>query len=215
MKDTLFNPNRIDLPPKLVLIPQFWDKPYYEKLKKEAYGCIELIHSDLLIFDGYSVIVNFLGYPHVFTVMEFINDIREKEIFFLGTAGSLNPEINEPEPFVVDEIHATDFLQNFGSSLNYKLKPLPDSGLSKARGVTVDIIQRETVDWLRLQVKKELDFVEMEIYPMRVYLEKPFTAIVVTTDLISEEGIRVFPDKKKLASEFTRSYELILKTITG
>jgi hypothetical protein len=215
MKNTLFNPKRMELPDHLILIPQFWDKDYYENLKKKAYGCIELIHSDLLIFGDYTVIVGFLGYPHILTLLEFIEGVREKEIYFLGTAGSMNPAIDRPMPLVVDEIYATDMLEQFGESLSFKLKPFENSGMKKARGVTVDVIQRETQDWLRLQLKRGLDFVEMELYPLRVYLEKPFRAIVVASDLIKDTGIQVFPDKKLLAKEFVAAYELIVKAVTG
>jgi hypothetical protein len=213
MEDILFNPQRLELPKHLVLIPQFWDKPYYERLKKEALGCLHLITSDLLIFPGYTAIVGFLGYPNILTLLEFIKDVREKEIFFLGTAGSLNESINSPMPLNVTEICSTEILDYFSEEKSYPLKSLDSANFKKARGVTVDIIQRETPSWLREQVKRGIDFVEMELFPLRVFLKKPFYAVVVTTDLLKETGIEVFPDKQLLQKEFVKSYEWIVKTI--
>ncbi len=216
MEQILFNPQRIELPKHLVLIPQFWDKDYYEKLKKEALGCLNLIHSDLLIFPDYTVIVGFLGYPHILTLLEFIENVREKEIYFLGTAGSLNEAIDRPIPLAVTEIYSTAILDHFSEEKSFPLKSMNmnPGNPREARGVTVDIIQRETPAWLREQVKRKIDFVEMELFPLRVYLDKPFYAIVVTTDLLKESGIEVFPDKKLLAREFVGSYESIVKMIT-
>jgi hypothetical protein len=214
MEQLLFNPQRIELPAHLILIPQFWDKDYYGKLKKEALGCLDLINSELLIFPEYTVIAGFLGYPHILTLLEFIENVREKEIFFLGTAGSLNERINRPMTLLAAEIYSTEILDHFSDEKSYPLKSINSGGLRKARGVTVDIIQRETPTWLREQVKREIDFVEMELFPLRAYLDKPFTAIVVTTDLLRESGIEVFPDKKLLHQEFVKSYEMIVEIIT-
>ena len=213
MKQTLFNPEKIDLPGHLVLIPQFWDKAYYETLKKSAFGCLNLLSSDLLLFGNYTVIVGFLGYPHILTLLEFIKEVREKEVIFLGTAGSLNETINQPIPLQVEEIFSTEILEHFSPEKSLPLKPVNPGNLRKAKGVTVDIIQRETPSWLREQVNRGIDFVEMELFPLRVYLEKPFQAIVVTSDLLKESGIKVFPDKKRLQEEFVQSYELIVKAI--
>jgi hypothetical protein len=213
MEQLLFNPHKIDLPKNLVLIPQFWDKPYFEGLKKSALGCINLIHSDLLLFQDYTLIVGFLGYPHILTLLEFIRDVREKEVFFLGTAGSLKESLNYPMPLTVEDIYSTEILDHFSAETRLPLKIFPGGDLKRARGVTVDIIQRETQSWLREQVKRQLDFVEMELFPLRVYLEKPFYAIVVTSDLLKESGIQVFPDKQLLQREFVRAYELIVKAI--
>lgn len=213
MEQILFNPQRIDLPKHLVLVPQFWDNPYYETLKKNALGYLNLLHSDLLLFENYTVIVGFLGYPHILTLLEFIKDVREKEVYFLGTAGSLNETINQPVPLQVEEIFSTEILEHFSPEKSFPLKPMNPGNLRKAKGVTVDIIQRETPSWLRTQVNRGIDFVEMELFPLRVYLQKPFQAIVVASDLLKESGIEVFSDKKRLQREFVQSYELIVSAI--
>jgi hypothetical protein len=215
MKNTLFNPKKLELPRHLVLVPQFWDKAYYEKLKKDAMGCLDFMSSDLLLFQDYTVVVGFLGYPHILTLLEFIDDVRGKEIYFLGTAGSLNERIDRPIPLNTVEICSTAILDHFAGETSYSLKTFERGNLQTARGVTVDIIQRETPEWLKEQVKRGIDFVEMELFPLRVYLEKPFYAIVVTSDLLKETGIEVFKDRETLQKEFVNSYQLIVSTIAN
>ena len=214
MDKILFNPDKMELPSNLLLIPQFWDTGYYEELKKKARGNFKLLTCEILLFDEYTVVVGFLGYPNILTLLEFIRGVKEKEVFFLGTAGSLNPDIREPIALDVEAIYSTEILDYFSSQKQFPLKPFNGGNLRKARGVTVDIIQRETDTWLKEQVRRGMDFVEMEIFPLRAYLEKPFTAIVVTSDLLTESGIRVFPDKKRLKEEFVHSYELIVNSLT-
>ncbi len=213
MDKILFNPDKMELPPNLLLIPQFWDTSYFDQLKKKARGSFKLITSEILLFDNCSVIVGFLGYPNILTLLEFIQGVKEKEIFFLGTAGSLNPDIGGPVALNVEAIYSTAILDYFSSWKLFPLKPFEPGNLRRAKGVTVDIIQRETDTWLKDQVHRGMDFVEMEIFPLRAYLEKPFTAIVVTTDLLTETGIRVFPDKKRLKKEFVNAYQLIVDTL--
>jgi len=222
MENTLFNPHRMDVPSHLILIPNFWDRPRYQELKKSAVKCIPMMSSDILIFDDYAVLVSFLGYPHLLTLLEFIKDVRHKEIYFLGTAGSLKPVFNVPTQLAVSEIHATEILEHFASKLtsdpqvlplSYQLKILPGPFI-EAKGVTVDLIQRETVPWLRKQIEKGMEFVEMELYPLRVYLGKPFYALVVTSDLLTETGIQVHNDWKKLLTKFLHAYDAIVAHIT-
>jgi hypothetical protein len=213
--ELLFKPKKIDLPSKLILIPKFWDRNYFEKLKKDALASFEIVQSEFLFFDEYTLVEGFLGYPHILTTLEFINGVKEKEIFFLGTAGSMNEEIAGPMPLEVTRIYPSAIFNDFCDEDFFELKSLSSCDFRKAAGVSVDIIQRETVPWLKEQKSKGIDFVEMEIFPLRVYLEKPFHAVVVTSDLLKEGGIEIFPDKKLLQREFVRAYEFIVKAIHG
>jgi hypothetical protein len=213
MDKVLFNPNRIELPLNLLLIPQFWDNDYYERLKKESIGNFKLLTADVLLFENYTVIVGFLGYPNILTLLEFISDVKNKDIYFLGTAGSLNETILGPLPLQVETIHSTALLDHYSPLKFFSMKPFQLGNFRKAAGVTVDIIQRETDTWLREQVQREMDFVEMEIFPLRAYIGKPFTAIVITSDLLKENGIEVFQDKKRLREEFVGAYELIVNSL--
>jgi hypothetical protein len=213
MESLLFNPDKIGLPPNLVLIPQFWDTDYFIQLKKKAAGTFELLKSDVLLFDNYTVIVGFLGYPNILTILEFIEGVKEKDVYFLGTAGSMNEDINEPMPLNVETIYSTAILNYFSPQKSFSLKIFTSDNLRKAKGVTVDIIQRETPSWLKEQKQLGMDFVEMEIFPLAAYLEKPFHAIVVASDILRETGVKVFQDKKRLKEEFVKSYEFIVKKV--
>ncbi len=215
MDKQLFNPDRIDLPRHIILIPQFWEKNYYQELKREALGCLPWLLSDILIFKDYAVIAGFLGYPHILTTLEFIKEIHEKEVYFLGTAGSLNETINRPVSLGVEEIYSSGILDHFSTEKSFSMETMDKWNLQKVKGVTVDIIQRETAGWLNEQLNRRMDFVEMELFPLRAYLGKPFYAIVVASDLLRESGIVVFPDKRLLQKEFVHSYEMIVKTISG
>jgi hypothetical protein len=213
MKKTLFNPKQIALPQNLVLIPRFWDDQYYQQIKEKAITSFNLLFSELVLFDNFTLVVNFLGYPHILTLLEFIEDVRDKEVYFLGTAGSLNPDYQKPTPLIANEICSSGPLDHYGAEKSYQLKDLPKMKLNRAKGVTVDIIQRETVPWFKEQIERGIDFVEMEIFPLRAYLEKPFTALVVTSDLLKETGIELHKDKILLKKEFVRCYEWIIQTI--
>ncbi len=209
MEKQLFAPKTMNLPGSLLLVPQFWDKDYYNRLKQRASGVINLVLSELLLFENYTAVVGFLGYPHILTILQFIEGVKDKEIYFLGTAGTMNEAYNQPRPLLVEEIFSTELLDHFAPETSYGMKTFDTPVLPRVKGVTVDIIQRETAPWLREQVKRGMDFVEMEIFPLRAYLEKPFTALVVTSDLLKETGIEVFPNKKELARQFVATYELI------
>lgn len=212
MDKLLFTPKQMEIPKNLVLIPYFWDTNYYSQLKEKAQGTFELFGCEILLFENYTLLVGFLGYPHLLTHLEFIKDVKEKEIFFLGTAGSMNEEIDHHIPLSVETIYSTAILDHFCEAKSFPLKTF-SSGMRKAKGVTVDIIQRETHSWLLEQTQRGMDFVEMEIFPLRAYLGKPFHAVVITTDLLKTTGIVVFPDKKRLSEEFLKSYKLIIETI--
>lgn len=209
----LFTPKQFDLPAHLILVPQFWAKDYFIELQNHANTSIDLIQSQWLLFENYTLITGFLGYPHILTILEFIKDIRQKEIYFLGTAGSLDERFNQPLPLWCQEIHSTQILDHFAPHTSYSMKTPENTPIPKVKGVTTDIIQRETDQWLREQIHKGISFVEMEIFPLRVYLEKPFHALVVTSDLLRESGIDVFKDKKALQRQFVNSYRLITQLI--
>jgi hypothetical protein len=211
----LFKPKKFDLPDKLILIPRFWDRDYFEKLKKDALASFEIVQNEFLFFDGYTIIEGFLGYPHIYATLEFINHVRDKEIFFLGTAGSMNEKIAHPMPLQVTKIYPTAIFNDFATEKYFELKSFADCDFKKAVGVSVDMIQRETDDWLKEQKSKGIDFVEMEIFPLRVYLQKSFSAIVIASDILREKGIDVFSDKKLLQREFVRAYEFIVRSFDG
>ena len=77
----------------------------------------------------------------------------------------------------------------------------------------MDVIQRETPSWLAAQRRKKIDIVEMELFPLRWFLQKPFRALVVLSDRVEPSGIRPFADKKKFQREFTHAFEYIVRQI--
>jgi len=210
---SLFNPRKVSLPGELLLIPQFWDKAYYSKLKEEADYTFNLLLSEVLVFEHFSLLAGFLGYPQLLTLLEFIRRVREKEVYFLGTAGSLDPHIDRPMILNAVDISSTAILTHFDPQPGYDLKPFPNGAFRPVRGVTVDIIQRETPGWLKEQVAAGIDFVEMELFPLRAFLGKPFTALLVASDLLAEDGITLFPDRDDLNREFIAAYEAIVRCI--
>ncbi len=77
------------------------------------------------------------------------------------------------------------------------------------RGVSVDVIQRETPAWLAAQRAQRADIVEMELFPLRWFLGRPFRALVVLSDRVEATGIRPFADKDKFNREFQRAFQAI------
>lgn len=213
MAKSLFNPDRLELPDKLILNPWFWNPPYFETLKRRCLYSFPLVQTQVLVFDEYALISGFLGYSHLLTLLEFIEGVRDKEIFFLGTAGSLTESIDSTCSVNVTEIYASSIFRLFSKQQRLDLVTLNTAPLRPGKGVSVDLIQRETPAWLRAQVKKGIDIVEMEIFPLRVYLRKPFTAVVVMTDRVTAGGVKVFPHKEKFQAEFVRAYECIARRI--
>jgi hypothetical protein len=55
--------------------------------------------------------------------------------------------------------------------------------------------------------------VEMELFPLRVFLGKPFVALVVTTEIVSVLGIRPFADREAVRTEFRRALGFVMEWI--
>jgi hypothetical protein len=213
MEKCLFNPKTIQCPEDLVLIPFFIDRAYYRKLRKSALKTFNLLTSEMLVFESYAVLSGFLGYPNLLTLLQFIENINQKNIFFLGTAGALDINIYQPTSLNVTVIYSSEILDYLSDDNAYTLKSFESRVFPQVKGVTVDIIQRETLSWLKDQVKKGMQIVEMELFPLRAYLQKPFFAVVVTTDKLKETGGEVFQARSKVKEEFIRSFRFIVDYI--
>lgn len=213
MKQSLFNPNKIECPGPLILNAKFWDSDYFNQLKKSAAYHFPLMGCEIVAFNDFTLVSGFLGYPQIITLLEFIKDFRQKDIYFLGTAGSLTDDISKSCVLSLKEMHASAIFDYFCDKNVLDLEVIDHGEARVGTGVSVDLIQRETVEWLKAQEAKKIDVVEMEIFPLRVFLEKPFPAIVVTTDRVSETGVKQFPDHKHFLKEFVRAYELIVRII--
>ncbi len=213
MKPSLFRPRQFATPPSLVLVPYFSEAALYSKLQGRAGTQRRFLHSSLLFFKEYVVISGFLGYPHLFTLLGLVAGLEQKEVYFLGSAGALQPRFRRPQAVQVAEVLPTSILKHFSRSA-LPLKTFSGRSFPSVRGVSVDIIQRETATWLAQQRRARADIVEMELFPLRWFLGRPFHALVVLSDRVEETGIRPFHDKKRLNSEFSRAFHAITRYIT-
>ncbi len=209
MTKTLFSPKKIDIPDSVVLIPHFYDSDCFQKIKKRALRSFFLLGSEVLVLERYALITGFLGYPYLLTLLEFIEGIKEKEIFFLGTAGSLEKNRDRPCSLHITSVAASGIFRFFSTRKTLELKDLSSGEFEKVRAVSVDIVQRETRKWLRTQINRGIQVVEMELFPLRIYLKKSFVALVVISDRVTEEGIKPFSDTKGFKCEFVRTFGYI------
>ncbi len=193
---------------KILLIPYFWDQDLYKQLKKESLKTHKIYFSEHLIFDNYSIITGFLGYPQILSLLNII-DINEKEFFFLGTAGSLNKSIIEPVSINITDIYSSSIYKLFSKAKILPLNIINNNQIKKGTCVSVDIPMRETKNWLKTQRKQNIDAVEMEIFPIRVFIKKPLTAIIIITDKVSGNKNIKLMNKKLIKNEFFNSFNMI------
>lgn len=215
MTDMLFTPNKIRLPHRLVLVPRFFHSGLFRRLEKRAGRSLDLLGSRVLVLEHFGLVTGFLGYSHLLTLLEFIEGIREKEIYFLGTAGSLETKRYRPCSLNVTSVAASGLFTYLNSHQTLTLRDFEPGDFEKVRGVSVDLVQRETREWLRRQVREGNQVVEMELFPLGVYLDKPFVALVVLSDRVDPEGIKPFRDRRGLKREFGRAFQAIETRISG
>jgi hypothetical protein len=213
MKPSLFQPRQFVVPPSLVLVPYFSQGPLFATLQKRSLRQQEFLHSSLLWFENMAVISGFIGYPHLLTLLQMIAGLADKEIYFLGSAGAIDHRFKEPKALQVSRIYSSSVLKRFSKKSSLPLKVFPAAPFPVVAGVSVDIIQRETPAWLAAQRLKKVDFVEMELFPLRWFLQKTFHALVVLSDRVEPCGIRPFSEKQKFHSEFARAFDFIVKQI--
>ncbi|HUU05632.1 MAG TPA: hypothetical protein VMZ49_07110 [Patescibacteria group bacterium] len=213
MKPSLFRPRQFVIPQSLVLVPYFPKSSLFATLQKKARRRQDFLHSSLLWFDQMAVVSGFLGYPHLLTLLGLVADLADKEVFFLGSAGALKPRFREPAALQVGEIFCSSVFKRFGRGVSLPLQPFAGDSFPVVRGVSVDVIQRETPAWLAEQRSLKTDIVEMELYPLRWFLGRPFHALVVLSDRVEEKGISPFREKEKFNSEFNRAFQAITRHI--
>jgi hypothetical protein len=213
MNSSLFQPRQFETPRSLVLVPYFSQNSLFAALQKKALRRQDFMHSSLLWFENMAVISGFIGYPHLLTLLQMIADLADKEIYFLGSAGALNSRWQEPTVLQVNAIRSSSIFNRFSKTNSLPLKGFAGDVFPGATGVSVDIIQRETSSWLAEQRRKKTDFVEMELFPLRWFLRRPFHALVVLSDRVEASGIRPFAEKQKFQSEFARSFNYVINQI--
>ncbi|HSQ35633.1 MAG TPA: hypothetical protein VLQ89_06555, partial [Candidatus Binatia bacterium] len=182
-------------------------------LQKRSLRRQDFLHSSLLWFERMAVVSGFIGYPHLLTLLAMIDGLENKEIYFLGSAGAIDPRWQEPAVLQVSAIRSSSVFKRFSRKNSLALDAFPGRTFPAATGVSVDVIQRETPSWLAAQRREKTDFVEMELYPLRWFLDRPFRALVVLSDRVEPSGIRPFKDKKKFQREFARAFTAIDRQI--
>lgn len=212
MNMSFFNPERIKCAETLILIPYFPEKKYFRKNIESADRKKGILGSSLYHFHGYDILHGFLGYSYLLTLLEFIQDVRQKTVFFLGTAGSINSQIPGPSISVVSEIFPGGIFKHFADEKMFYLNHFEDDAIPSVKGMSVDIIQREDPEWLRETEKRGIRIVEMEIYPLMWYLGKKFNTLVVTSDNVTVNGINSF-NRKETGEKFVEAYEMILEKL--
>lgn len=212
MSSHFFNPKKLETSGNLILLPFFPDLKYFNKIEESAVSRKDILSSVLYEFSGYDLLYGFLGYPNLLTVLEFISNIREKNIYFLGTAGSLNPALDEPQVLNVEKIYPDSVFRGFSEDKFLTLNRDNNPGIKNVNGISVDLIQRECPEWYGVVKNMDLDIVEMELFPLRWYLKKSLTALVVLSDIVSETGIRTF-NRKRISKESVNGFERILEKI--
>ena len=212
MNSHFFKPKKIDTSRNLILLPFFPQREYLKKIEAGSIKKKSILSSVMYSYSDYDVLYGFLGYSNLLTLLEFISRIREKNIYFLGTAGSLNPDLNKPEVLNVEKVFPGSIFKYFTDKefLNLKKSDIP--GLGNANGISVDLIQRENPLWYEGVKQMDIDIVEMEIFPLCWYMEKEITAHIVVSDIVSESGI-INLNRKQIAEESVRGFEYILESI--
>lgn len=213
MKPSLFHPRQFAVPPSLVLVPYFSQASLFDGLRKQARRRQDFLHSSWLWFGNMALISGFIGYPHLLTLLGLVSGLEDKEVYFLGSAGALQPRFRGPVAVQVGEIRPSSVFKRFSRSAALPLKTFADPSFPVVSGVSVDIIQRENPAWLAGQRALRTDIVEMELFPLRCFLGRPFRALVVLSDRVRPEGITPFAAKDTFASEFHRAYHAITRCI--
>jgi len=182
-------------------------------LQKQASRRRDFLQSSLLWFGNRALISGFVGYPHLLTLLALVAGLEDTEIYFLGSAGALQPRFRAPAALQVGEVRPSSVFKRFSRSGALALKRFADPSFPVVSGVSVDIIQRENPAWLAEQRSLRTDIVEMELFPLRHFLRRPFHALVVLSDRVGAEGIRPFGEKEKFNSEFCRAFHAITRYI--
>jgi len=209
-RETLFNSPGVSIRDHLILAPWFPDASLLAQVRRDAERRRDRLGGEWLDTGDFTLITGFLGYSALFTHLAFLEEPFPGRISFLGTAGSLNPGLKTTRLLQVVRIMGSGPLKSFSNQGILEMEGREIPGLDGVTGVSVDMVQRETPEWLQEQRKRKADIVEMELFPLRAILNLPVTALVVVTDLVTEAGIRPFRDAKGLKRDFRRGWEMLL-----
>ena len=204
----LFSPPSVSVQPHLLLIPRFIDPALRKKVRGQSAQCQRRLGSEWVNGEGMTVISGFMGYPHILTLLAFVDLARVEKISFLGTAGTLGPE-RSPGLVHIEGVWSSGPLRTFSRRPYLELEGETFPGVETVRGVSVDMIQRETPEWLKRQRQRGARIVEMELFPLRAKIKKPITALMVLSDRITHRGIIPFTDRNAMSEAFLRGWRLL------
>jgi len=196
--------NKWPLPPELIVIPSApkgWEVP-----QKNCQRRIGIFGAGLYMYPGYAILNGFLGYPYLYTLLETLN-LESTSVFFLGTAGALDVDSPPKGIIAVDRVFAAPPLDCLADTDSFALSVIAGCPFPAVSIVSVDIIQRETPAWLEIQKQKNIFAVEMELFPLAAYLNRPVAALLVLTDRVTTEGIYPFTDKKRISGNFSGAFQ--------
>jgi len=211
MPNHLFRPRRIDLPPRLLLVPRWLDRAVGARVQREAAHSQNLWGATLHILPACAVLSGFFGYPHLLTLLEAIAGIQDKEITLLGSAGAIDPRFARPQVVEVSSCAAYGPLARFHKAALLPLTAAPGVSGERVTAVTVDLLQRETPAFLCRAAHQGWQVVEMELFPLLAYLERPPTAALVLTDRLTRLGIVPHGDRREIGRLFAERFADILR----
>ncbi len=207
----LFSPSSVYVQPHLLLIPRFIDPNLRKQVREQSDSCQRRLGSEWMNGEGMTVISGFMGYPHLLTLLAFVDLARVEKISFLGTAGTLGPE-RCPGLVHVKGVWSSGPLRTFSRRPYLELGGETFPGVETVRGVSVDMIQRETPEWLKRQRHRGAGIVEMELFPLRARIKKPVTALMVLSDRVTQRGIIPFTDRNAMSGAFLRGWQILTGT---
>ena len=165
--------------------------------------------SELFSLDRALLLTGFLGAPHLLALLPFLLG-PESRVWFLGTAGSLDPEQEGPALWTVGRTCLSG-TERYPEWLHAGASAYP--GVPGSRNlVSVTTLQEENRLWYQRMVQWGGDGVDMETAFLNRYLGGYLQARVVVSDQITSEGIRVF-ERRKVVRILEEGWSLCLQEI--
>jgi len=205
-----FIPYRLPARDRLLLIPFCHHQRHWADTCDKAQSIRSFLGAEIVHFEQCTVLTGFMGYPHMLTLLSGIQDWRNKQLFFLGTAGSLK---NEALPDVVTAASVIMTSQLCPAFNAEALDMIPITRYPSRSVITVDIPHRETLEWQNSTIKLGFDRVEMELYPLRQFYGRPFQALLVGSDHVGESVNAAKISYAALVKKFTEAFTCLMECI--
>lgn len=154
------------------------------------------------------LVTGFMGAPHLLALLAFLLK-PETRVWFLGTAGSLQAEADEPVLWAVRKTarSGTELFAEWTHAQRGISWPAPGRNL-----VSVTTLQEENPLWFNRMVSWQTDGVDMETAFLNHSLHGRLRALVAVSDRITPNGIEVF-DRRKLSRVLEEGWSLCMQDI--